>query len=164
MTTDWVRLSTLLDDDDLLPKAVALAATDAVAYFAEHEEVLKLTGSTSATDVNPWTALLDGLDDAGALAYLDANDTGMEVSEAMSELPRIKEIGADLTAISDIDDLDEAIAHVDAILAPHGLRVICLTEDSDAYPLVVIPISHSAEVSQLAQESGHETRTFSEVS
>lgn len=161
MDTDWIRLSALLDNDELLPESVALAAANPAAYFVEHEETLRLGGSTSAADVDPWTALLDGLDDAGALAYLDTKDTGMEVADAMSELPRVKRIDADLTAISDIDDLDDAVAEVDGILAPHELRVIYLSEASDAYPLVVAPRSHTEEIIALAHKLGHEARTFS---
>lgn len=139
MGDDWGRLCALLDDDPELVAAVrdALAAGD-----------------------DPWGALIDGLDDAGALAYLEPSDTGMELADALAGVPRVFRTGLDLEVVGDIDELDAAIARAETLLAPHALRIVYLAEDSDAVPLVVVPAAHAAEIVTLATGLGHEARLF----
>ena len=81
---DWQRLCALLDDDEAVWEAVdaALEAGD-----------------------DPWEALLDGLDEAGALAFLRSDDTGMELSDALAQLPRVFALQPDLDEVTDTDDL-----------------------------------------------------------
>lgn len=164
MNENWERLCALLDDDVLLIPAVAQAASDPAAYYAAHKQQLLQRGIESGEEVDPWTALIDGLDDAGALAYLDWKDSGMELVDALSEVPRVKSSGVDLTAVSDVDELEAAVAAANAVLAPHNLRVIYLDEDSDAYPLVAVPTANVEAIVELASELEHEARVFSEVS
>ncbi len=138
---DWARLCELLDDDPELAPAVLRAA---------------------AGDDEPWTALIDGIDDAGALAYLDAEDTGVELADALPQVPRVFAAGVDVDEVGDVEgDLTAAIVRADAILAPHGLRIVYLEEDSDAYPLVVVPLSHVTEILEIAARLGSTARTFS---
>jgi hypothetical protein len=115
----WERLCALLDDDELLWPRVR----DALEDGAE-----------------PWEALLDGLDDAGALAYLEVDDTGMELADALAQLPRVFRLRADLGRVNDTDDLAEAMAAADEILGDRGFRLIELDdEDEDSHALVVVP-------------------------
>ena len=81
---DWKRLCGLIDDDEAVWEAVheALQAAD-----------------------DPWDALIGGLDDAGALAYLQVDDTGMELSDALAQLPRVFALQPDLDEVTDTDDL-----------------------------------------------------------
>jgi hypothetical protein len=134
----WMRLCALLDDDAEIATGVAALTEDALR----------------------WSALIDGLDDAGVLAYLDAQDTGVEVADALAGVPRVFRTGADLDVVGDTDELDAAIAQADGILAEHGLRVVYLEEDSDAYPLVVVPIGNADEIVELAARIGREARVF----
>ena len=135
---DWTRLCALIDDDpELAP------------------------GVREAIDDDPWGALIDGLDECGALAYLDWKDGGMQLADALPQLPRVFRTGADLDEVGDVDALEAAIVRADEFLAPHGLRIIRLEEDSDAHPLVVVPTANVAEIVELAAKLGHEARTFS---
>jgi hypothetical protein len=128
---DWQRLCALLDDDELLWPAVEAALRDA--------------------DADAWETLLDGLDDAGALAYLDAEDTGMELSDALAQLPRVFRLQPDLDAVTDTDDLGEAISAADRVLAGDGHRLLRLEEPgTDAHALVVVPSDSVAEILRLA--------------
>ncbi|WP_243231913.1 hypothetical protein [Microbacterium sp. CIAB417] len=134
---DWARLCALIDDD------------------AELAEAVRTTGD------DPWEALIDGLDDAGALAYLDEEDAGPELAEALAGLPRVFRAGADLDTVEDIDgDLVAAIVRADAVLAPHGLRLVHLEEEPDAHPLVAVPIGHVDEIIALAARLGHRATSF----
>lgn len=132
---DWRRLCALLDEDE--------SVLDAVEEALEQED-------------DPWEALLDGLDDAGALAYLQAEDTGMELTDALVQLPRVYALQPDLDAVTDTDDLVEAIALADAGLEPGGLRLLRFVEadDDESRPLVVVPEAHVAEIQRLAVALG----------
>jgi hypothetical protein len=91
-------------------------------------------------DGDPWDALLGGLDDAGALASLEAEDTGMELSDALAQLPRVFRLQPDLGTVTDTDDLDEAVREADRVLAEHGHRLLALeSDDPDVRELVVVP-------------------------
>lgn len=132
---DWRRLCALIDDDETVWEAVQAALSD---------------------DGDPWDALIGGLDDAGALAYLQADDTGMELSDALAQLPRVFALQPDLDAVTDTDDLVEATAEADRILTAGGLRVVRLVEEEDAWPVTVVPASGVAEILRLAGIVGHE--------
>lgn len=124
---DWTRLCNLLDDDPEFAPAVldAIEAGD-----------------------DPWEALIDALDEAGALAYLDLGDTGAELADALPPIPRIFRTGADVDAVGDVDDLTAAVAKANEILAPHTLSLVHIEDpdDEDAYPLVAVPTANVDEI------------------
>jgi hypothetical protein len=132
---DWQRLCALIDDDAAVWEAVeaALQAGD-----------------------DPWDALIGGLDDAGALAYLQVEDTGMELSDALAQLPRVFALQPDLDEVTDTDDLVEATAAADRILRAAGLRVLRLVEEEDAWPIAVVPASGAGDIAGLVAALGHE--------
>lgn len=128
--TDWSRLSALIDDDP----EVAAAVEWALAHGGD-----------------PRAALLDALDDAGALAYMEWADSGVELADAFAALPRVVASGAELDEVGDIDgSLDAAITAADDLLEPHGLRTLYLDEGTDACPLVVVARTDVAEIVELA--------------
>jgi len=140
MTDAWTRLCELLEDDPEIVAAVTRAA---------------------AADADPWLVLIDGLDQAGVLAYLDPQDSGMELADALAGVPRVFRAGVDLEPVADIDgDLSAAITRADAILAPQALRIVYLAEEPDAYPLVVVSAEHAAEIVAVATSLGREARIF----
>lgn len=141
MSQEWTRLCALLDDDPELAAAVRRAVE-------------------SADGVDPWLVVLDGLDDAGALAYLDGRDSGVELADALAELPRIFAAGVDLDPVGDVGgELPDAVAVANGILAAHGLTLVYLEEDSDAYPLVAVPAGDAEQIVALASGLGHVART-----
>jgi len=132
----WQRLCALLDDDPELWPTVRATLEDPPA--------------------DPWTALLDGLDDAGALAYLDHDDEGSELAEALAGVPRVRDARLDLGPVTDTDgDVPTAVRAADRVLAPAGLCLVHLAEGSDAYPLVAVRAGDRAEIERLATELGH---------
>jgi len=132
---DWTRLCNLLDDDPEFAPAVL----DAVEAGDE-----------------PWDALIDALDDAGALAYLDSDDSGIQVADALPALPRIFRSGIELDEVGDIDDLQDAVAKANHLLAPHALRLIHIEdpENEDAFPLIAVPTAHVDEIQRLISDLG----------
>ena len=138
----WERLTRLLDDDELLWPRVREALED--------------------DEADPWEALLDGLDDAGALAYLDAEDTGMELADALAQLPRVFRMQPDLGAVNDTDDLEDAIAEADGLLAGGGYRLVRLhdEDDDDAFALAVVPAGNLAEILRVAADLDRQITTF----
>lgn len=131
----WEQLCGLLDDD--------------VQVWRDVEEAL-------GAGEDPWEALLGGLDDAGALAYLDEGDTGMELSDALAQLPRVFRLQPDLGRVTDTDDLDEAMRTADEVLAEAEYRLLRLDEpDSDAHALVVVAADAVPEIERLAAAVRH---------
>jgi hypothetical protein len=137
----WQRLCNLIDDDPELWPEVRRSIEDGD---------------------DPWEQLIGGLDDAGSLAYLDVEDTGMELSDALVQLPRIFQAQPDLRAVNDVDDLDEAIAAADGVLASTGLRIVRLIDetDADAHALVVVPTDAVEAIVALADDLEHEVVTY----
>lgn len=124
-----MRLCALLDDDPELAPAVR-----------------------DAMDDDPWAALIDGLDDAGSLAYLDISDSGVELADALAALPRVFRAQVDLDEVGDVDEsLPAVIARAEEILAPHTLRLVHLPdpEDDEAHPLVAVSASDVDEIRTL---------------
>lgn len=157
---DWGRLCELLDDDPEVRRAVALAASDPAAFLDEHADVLADLGVADAAQIDPWLALIDALDDAGALAYLEGDDTGEELADALAGLPRVFGSGVELDEVSDVDgSLAEAIAAADRLLAPRGLRLVYLDEGTDDVPLVAVPLDAADEAVEIAQRLGRVVRT-----
>lgn len=130
---DWMRLCTLLDDDPELAPAT-LAAVEA--------------------GEGPWDALIEGLDDSGALAYLQKSDTGGELADAVPALPRIARTGIELDEVADVDDLGAAIARANELLTAHALTLIHVDdpEDEDAYPLVAVASADLDEANTLIEK------------
>jgi len=160
MKEEWERLCALLDDDAELAPAVRLAVDRPADYYAAHADELRARGIESADDVDPWLVMIDGLDDAGALAYLDWKDSGAQLADALVELPRIFATGVDLDPVGDIEtDLPTAVAVANGILDAHGLALVYLDEDSDAYPLVAVAADDAEQIVALASTLGHIART-----
>ncbi len=133
--TAWHRLCDLIDDDEHLWPGVEAALR---------------------TSDDPWEALIGGLDDAGALAYLDTADTGMELTDALAQLPRVFALQPDLDEVTDTDDLGAAIRAADSVLASAQLRLVELEEsDANARALVVVPADTLAELERLAASVDH---------
>jgi len=139
-TASWKQLTALLDDDPQLWPDVSEAIEEGD---------------------DPWEALIGGLDDAGALAYLDVDDTGMELADALAQLPRVFRLQPKLGEVNDTDELREAIAVADGVLAEGGLRLLMLEDDDDqAHALVVVPAGAVDEIVDVAASLGHAVTTF----
>lgn len=140
MIEDWMRLGALLEDDPEVGKAIRHAGRDG--------------GDVRA-------ALFDALDDAGALAYMEWSDSGVELADALAQVPRVFQTGADLDEVGDVaGGLTEAIARADGILSAHDLRTVYLDEGSDACPLVVVASGDVEEITALAARLSFTARTF----
>jgi hypothetical protein len=140
-SVEWERLTRLLDDDEHLWPRVLEALED--------------------DDEDPWEALLGGLDDAGALAYLHEDDTGMELADALAQLPRVFRLSLDLGRVNDTDELDAAMGEADALLGGSGFRLVLLEDDDDdARALVVVSAGAVDEIAELATAVGHSVTSF----
>lgn len=140
MSGDWMRLCALLDDDAELIAEVRSAAD-------------------SADEADPWMIMLDGLDEAGALAYLNRKDSGPQLADALAGLPRVFATGVDLDAVGDFEgELPTVVARTNGILDEHGLTLVYLEEEPDAYPLVAVASDDADEIVSLASALGHTAR------
>lgn len=165
--TAWERLCTLIDDDPEIWPSVQQALQGETDGESEDED--GGGGDQEDTDESgveeddgageAWAALIDALDDCGALAYLHTDDTAMELADALAGVPRVVHLGLDTDEVGDIDgDVPTASAAADALLAPSGLALVFLEEDSDAYPLVVVPRESVTEIVDTAAALGFVAR------
>lgn len=140
MVHDGVRLAALIDDDPEVAGALRRAPQG---------------------DAELGAALLDALDDAGALAYMEWSDSGVELADALGQLPRIVRAGIDVDEVGDVDgSLEEAISRADALLIPRGMRLLYLDEGTDACPLVVVAQRDVDEIVEIAGRIGLKVRAF----
>lgn len=164
-STAWERLCTLIDDDPEIWPSVQHALQGETDGESDEED----GGGREDTDESgveeddgadeAWGALIDALDDCGALAYLHADDTAMELADALAGVPRVVRLGLDTDEVGDVDgDVPTASAAADALLAPSGLALVFLEEDSDAYPLVVVPRESVTEIVDTAAALGFVAR------
>ncbi|WP_371030214.1 hypothetical protein [Pseudoclavibacter sp. JSM 162008] len=165
--TAWERLCTLIDDDPEIWPSVQEALhggadDDHEKGHGDHDHQADTDESGVEEDDGAdeaWGALIDALDDCGALAYLHADDTAMELADALAGVPRVVRIGLDTDEIGDVDgDVPTASAAADTLLAPAGLALVFLEEDSDAYPLVVVPRESVPEIVDTAAALGFVAR------
>lgn len=162
MSEEWARLCGLLDDDAELVASVTQAVDNPAEYYAVHADDLRDRGIESAADIDPWLVMIDGLDEAGALAYLDWKDSGAQLADALAGLPRIFATGVDLDAVGDVEaDLPTAVAVANGVLDEHGLALVYLDEDSDAYPLVAVASEDAEQIVAIARALGYVARTHS---
>lgn len=137
---DGVRLAALIDDDPEVAGALRRAPQG---------------------DAELGAALLDALDDAGALAYMEWSDSGVELADALGQLPRIVRAGIDVDEVGDVDgSLEDAISRADALLIPRGMRLLYLDEGTDACPLVVVAQRDVDEIVEIAGRIGLKVRAF----
>lgn len=140
MVHDGVRLAALIDDDPEVAGALRRAPQG---------------------DAELGAALLDALDDAGALAYMEWSDSGVELADALGQLPRIVRAGIDMDEVGDVDgSLEDAISRADALLIPRGMRLLYLDEGTDACPLVVVAQRDVDEIVEIAGRIGLKVRAF----
>ncbi len=146
-TGDWERLCSLLEPDPEVWGSVRRALGDA----------------GGEADGDPWAALVDALDESGAIACLDTGDTGDLLVDAVRALPRLRraELSSgrevDLRPVVDVDDLDEAIAGARGALAAVGLDLVALDEgdgDEECLPLVAVARPDVAEITALIGSLG----------
>ncbi|TGO05328.1 DUF6630 family protein [Serinibacter arcticus] len=144
-TDDWERLCSLLEPDPEVWRSV------------------QRTLDASSLDTDPWAALLDALDESGAIACLDTGDTGDLLVDAVTALPRIARAelatgrDVDLRAVVDVDDLTAAIAAARDVLAAVGLDLLALDEgdgDEECLPLVAVARDDVAEITALVGSLG----------
>lgn len=166
--TAWERLCTLIDDDPEIWPSVQQAlqghADDAGAdEEGDTDEDTDESGVEEDDGADEaWGALIDALDDCGALAYLHADDTAMELADALAGVPRVVRLGLDTDEVGDVDgDVPTASVAADALLAPSGLALVFLEEDTDAYPLVVVPRESVTEIVDTAAALGFIARQLS---
>lgn len=158
-TTAWSELARLLSDDPEVASATTRAVEDPAGYLAEHEESLGQRGIEDAEEVTGAIALVDALAEAGDLAYLDWKASPEEVAGQLGALERIRDAGVDLDPVGGLDvEVEVAAGAANHLLSEEGLYVLILDEDSDAYPLVVVPAARVSDILTAAAAAGAEIR------
>lgn len=157
----WSDLIPLLTEDDSVLAAVIQAVTAQSAYFRDHEDTLLERGIDEPGHVTGTIALVDALDEAGELAYLDWKTHASDVAGLLANLPRVRASEVSLEPVADLEvSLEPAVAAANRLLEPAGIAVVVLDEDSDAYPLVAVPRELLPRIQDFAARAGATVRVL----
>lgn len=145
-----------------LPGEVTLAFEDPAAYAKKFAKRMKARSITKPPKNLPWIALIDALQDAGALAELDHRAETADVKrgiDGLAGLPKSKERWKWLKALSEEEqedlDLAELLEHAGAHLGEEGFLLAQLDMDSDAFPVVVVPQRDAKQLVSLGKAAGY---------
>lgn len=155
----WRKLSGRLSDEPTVTAEAVQAVEDPAAYFAEHRTRLSSRGIIGPESVTGTIALIDALQAADQLAYLDWKASPEETIDACSILPRVRVSGADLSdpaATAPVSDVWSTVRVINHRLRDVGLAFVMLNEWSDAYPLALIRLEDRRSISALARGAGLE--------
>lgn len=156
----WCTWTELVTDNAEARSAVRQSVDDPQGFFTAHED--ELAGGRGIEDLEELTdviAVVEALREAGELAYFDWNEPADEVVGKLARLPRVAQSGVDLEPLADAEDaLEEVAAQVNELLRPTGVVIVVLDEDSDAFPLVAIPVDRADRVVALGQRLGSDVR------
>lgn len=138
----WDRFAALLTDDPRVAPQVRLALTDPAAYLAEQRKVLFHRGIDRPENVSGVIALVDALGAAGDLAYLDWKGPAEEIADEVGALPAVRATGIVIDGVPDHAEYltDPVVAAINRLLAPAGVVVLTVEEESDGCPLVAVPV------------------------
>lgn len=156
----WCTWTELVTDNAQARAAVRQSIDDPQGYFTEHED--ELAGGRGMEDVEELRGVIpvvEALQDAGELAYFDWKEPADEVIGKLKPLPRIAGSGVDLTPLADSEDsVEQVAAQANELLRPAGVVIVVLDEDSDAFPLVAVPVDRADQVVALGQRLGSDVR------
>lgn len=140
----WESLAVIVSDDDSVRAAARQFTADPEGYFTEHEDDLFQRGIEEPDDVTGPVVIIDALGTVDEVAYLDWKSPVDEVVGLLARISRVRDSGVDLEVLIDPGYAHEApvetvVGWVNVLLAPAGVTVAILDEDSDAYPLIAVP-------------------------
>ena len=145
-----------------LASEVTLAFEDPAAYAKKFAKRMDARSIGKPPKNLPWIALIDSLDEAGALAEVDHREDTVDVKRAIDGLRGLgksKERWKWLKAFSeeDLEDMDlaELLEHVGSHLGAEGVVLAQLDMDSDAFPLVVVAKKDAKRLVELGEAAGY---------
>lgn len=154
----WTRLTLLLTDDPRVLPQVLSAVTDPAGYLAAHEDALDERGIEEADEVTAVVALVDALLEVGEVAYVDWKEASSEVCAQLAGLPRVMAAGGVPDSLAGRPH--EVAAAATALLAPAGVAIVGLDEDSDSYALVAVPAHRVTTLASAGTAVGGVVTTF----
>lgn len=154
----WSRLTHLVTDDPRVLPQVLSAVSDPAGYLAAHQDALDERGIEEAGEVTAVVALVDALLEVGELAYVDGKEAAHEVRAQLAALPRVRAAGGLPGSLEGRPH--EVAAAANAQLAPAGVAIVGLDEDSDAYALVAVPAHRVTTVVSAGAAAGGVVTTF----
>lgn len=154
--TAWTDLCDLLSDGDrTLLSELILARHQPGAYFARFEDALWERGIEDARGVDPWLALVDGLQSRGRLREFDWKLEADDLAFQLQRLVPCKDRNIALDRLRTSEATGDALLSIAAAgLAEHGLGLLLLEIDGDCYPLTVCPSHVAPDVVRLATRIG----------
>ncbi|OYO01100.1 hypothetical protein B0O41_2975 [Propionibacteriaceae bacterium ES.041] len=156
---NWCTFTALITDNAEARAAVQQSADDPQGYFDAREEDLADRGIEDVEELTGVIPVVDALERAGELAYLDWKEPADEVVGKLARLPRVAGSGVDIPVLADSDgEVEQVTAQVNELLRPSGVVVAVLDEDSDAFPLVAVAADRADQVVELGQQLGSDVR------
>ena len=163
--------STLSNENGVVIESIMIFKNNKSEYFKIHEEELLQRGIESAEELPPTIVLVDSLMSAKHLVYADYKSHADEVLMQLNTLVddklihskfyeklrlHIEEKGDYSTISNYLEGKDTS--YLFNCVTDVNYTLVMIDEDSDAYPLTLIPIDESVAVKSLALKAGIKLR------
>ena len=155
----------LCSGDASFHQDVQLSISDPQSYFEKFEFALAQRGIDDPADVNPWLALIDGLETRGLLREFDWKLDANELAFQFERLLPCKKENVQLPKLRHSSAIGANLLHSAANeLKSYSLGLVCLETNSDCYALMVVPIDNIPNIVELITSIGHNAVTVSPIS
>ena len=149
-----LALAHLLAPAHLAPQLAAdleCAFTAPTQYAATHPRLARVKPA-----ILPWVALVDELTTAKIISRVDWRGTRQEVEEGITELAKRFRPSVEVA----LKPADRAVswdflAAAGTALHAHQLRLVCIDEDSDSFPVFVVPADDLDELQRLVAQAAY---------
>jgi hypothetical protein len=163
-----LELATILSGaNPIVLKDITLFNNNKDEYFKIHERELLQRGIEAPEEISPAVALIDSLNSINYMVYADHKEEAMLVLEELNSLTHgklkasgsytklvqhIKEKG-DYGTISNYLETSESSYLFQCVTEAH-YKLVMIDEDSDAFPLILVPLENFESIKKLASQSG----------
>lgn len=164
---EYLELAAMLSNaNHMVAKDVALFKSNKKEYFKVHEKELLQRGIESPEEISPFIALIDSLKAFKYIVYADYKEDALQVLEKLNSLTQgkltatssceklvlhIKEKGS-YRAISNYLEGSES-SYLFQCITDANYKLVMIDEDSDAFPLTLVPLGNFETIKKLALKS-----------
>lgn len=164
---EYLELAAMLSNaNHMVAKDVALFKSNRKEYFKIHEKELLQRAIESPEEISPSIALIDSLKSIKYMLYADYKEDALQVLEKLNALTHgkltatssceklvlhIKEKGRDV-AISNCLEGSES-SYLFQCITDANYKLVMIDEDSDAFPLTLVPLENFEAIKKLALKS-----------
>lgn len=166
--SDYLDLGAMLSNGN--PKVMedlTLFQTDRKKYFKLHEEELLQRGIESPDEISPAITLIDSLKSIKKVVYADYKEDAGDVLKRLESLAngKLKQSGSYANLVAHMQEKTTANAisnylensdaqYLFSCVTEAKYKLVMIDEESDAYPLLLVPLEQFEQVKLLTAKAG----------